>query len=65
MRNLLAFFLILSVSGTAALAAPTKRAAPRRSGAPIVKAPAVKNSPLKQQMNQALALARGGQYEQA
>ena len=70
MRNLFALFLILSVSGTAAVAAPAKRAAsrnasPQRSGAPIVKAPALKNSPLKQQMNQALALARGGQYEQA
>jgi tetratricopeptide (TPR) repeat protein len=49
-----------SIGSSIASAAPAKRkaAAPARSAL-------AKNSPLKQQMNQALALARSGNYEQA
>jgi len=65
MRKFLTVFLISAFAAPAVFAAPARKAAPRSYSGPVVKAPAVKNSPLKQQMNQALALARSGQYEQA
>jgi tetratricopeptide (TPR) repeat protein len=65
------FITLLLISGLApmAFAAPAKKAPPRKA-APAAQArraaaPAPKTNPLRQQMNQALALARGGQYEQA
>jgi hypothetical protein len=69
MRKHIVLFITAALVTPSVFAAPARRAAPaargRTTSAPVVAAPAVKNSPLKQQMVQALALARSGQYEQA
>jgi tetratricopeptide (TPR) repeat protein len=68
MRNFTAIFLALSLGATLSWAAPAKKAVKKvgRATRPAANtgAPA-RLSPLRQQMNQALALARSGQYEQA
>lgn len=57
MRNFASILLALVLGGSISYAAPARNTRAR--------AAAPKTSPLKQQMNQALALARSGQYEQA
>lgn len=73
MRKTISIFIIVSFIVPTAFgrqernpAARQKSAAARKAGGPrVLPPPATKNSPLRQQLNQALALAKSGQYEQA
>lgn len=65
---LICSFLVPATFGQQRKKAPARRAAPVKkynSGGGVKLAPTAKNSPLRQQVNQALALAKNGQYEQA